>query len=98
VCGAPRFVTLCVFLPSFKPLNASASSIIALLSALPPPLRFYCPPPAPVENIKCTVNPSKLVYTDGEQFPYGSFHSDVCSCTASPYGIRFGEDIVYQGV
>ncbi|GIL48274.1 hypothetical protein Vafri_4906 [Volvox africanus] len=39
-----------------------------------------------------------MIFVDEEQFPFGVFHSTVCSCGAAPYGLRFGADITYKDI
>ncbi|EFJ46682.1 hypothetical protein VOLCADRAFT_92890 [Volvox carteri f. nagariensis] len=33
-----------------------------------------------------------------KKFPFGLFHSNVCSCDAAPYVLRFGSEIIYRSV
>ncbi|GLC36304.1 hypothetical protein PLESTB_000608100 [Pleodorina starrii] len=82
-------------------LMQSPPPLTSLPSAAPDIPSF--PPAAPDVtggdvNVTCRAGRQGSVFVDGEQFPYGQFRYNVCSCNMAPFGIVFGPNMVYRDV
>ncbi|GIL96562.1 hypothetical protein Vretimale_2365 [Volvox reticuliferus] len=89
--------------PQFPRLPKTPPGHSVPLPVAPAYLWTAPPPPPPgvdggVEYAQCSVTSGGMIYTDGDQFPFGIFHSSVCSCGAAPYGLRFGGDTTVKNV